>query len=195
MKFGFLRETDIMAQKAGVDTSTGLPRTGLEIYLSYIFPNCNDWIHDRPFGAIINGKKCLKRPDYRSESLKLIVEFDGLLHYQNPLNIINDVDNAKTYKQFGYKVVRIPYFIQMTKENVKRLFGVNIDSELFPNGICSFSVENKNTPAFLCIEGVKRMAKEFQMFPDVYEMEIANLLQYDDTLTGASVLSYFYQNS
>ena len=44
-------------------------------YLKVIFPNVNDWIHDKALGKI-NGVLCRKRPDYRSESLKMIVEFE-----------------------------------------------------------------------------------------------------------------------
>ena len=81
-KWGFLRETEESAKKAGVDPDTGLHRTGLEKYLKVIYPMVNDWIHDQSIpGLQVNGKVCRKRPDYRSETLKMIVEFDGLQHY------------------------------------------------------------------------------------------------------------------
>lgn len=194
MDFGFLRETEEMAQKAGKDIRTGICRTGLETYLSLIFPDCKDWIHDKPLGEIINGKKCMKRPDYRSESLRLIVEFDGLLHYQKPTSVISDQQNSILYQSVGYTVVRIPYFIQLTKTNVEKLFGIRCDVELFPENVCSLCVENENTPAFLCIEGIKRMAREFRKFPDKYNMEIKHLENEDDKMTGTRILSYFYQN-
>ncbi|MDD7704413.1 hypothetical protein, partial [Campylobacter sp.] len=73
-KWGYLRETSQIAQMAGLDKATGLHRTGLDEYLKVIFPNVNDWIHDKALGEI-NGVLCRKRPDYRSESLKMIVEF------------------------------------------------------------------------------------------------------------------------
>lgn len=106
-RWGFLRETQESAVKAGIDSATGLHRTGLEEYLKVIFPDINDWVHDHPIGEI-NGKKHRIRPDYRSEALKIIIEFDGLLHYTNPLNIIKDKTNTTVYEQGGYKVVRIP---------------------------------------------------------------------------------------
>lgn len=46
-KFGFLRENKEKALKAGIDTETGLCRTGLDEYLNVIFPNINDWVHDK----------------------------------------------------------------------------------------------------------------------------------------------------
>ena len=41
-KWGFLRETTALANKAGIDKATGLHRTGLEKYLKVIFPQTND---------------------------------------------------------------------------------------------------------------------------------------------------------
>ena len=87
--WGFLRETAEKAEVAGLDADTGLCRTGLEEYLKEIFPNTTDWIHDKIIkGMIVDGKQSRIRPDYRSESLKLIIEFDGLQHYQNPEKIL-----------------------------------------------------------------------------------------------------------
>jgi len=79
-KWGYLRETKEKAIRDGLDPDTGLHRTGLEEYLAVIFPDTSDWIHDKSIKEI-NGLKCNYRPDYRSESLKLIVEFDGIFHY------------------------------------------------------------------------------------------------------------------
>ena len=55
-KWGFLRETNIQAHKAGKDRDTGLHRTGLEDYLKVIFPDVVDWIHDKSLG-IVNDTK------------------------------------------------------------------------------------------------------------------------------------------
>ena len=100
-KWGFLRETKEKAQKAGIDADTGMHRNGLDEYLAVIFPSVNDWIHDKGFAS--------KRPDFRSPSLKLIVEFDGLQHYTDPRKILQDQKNTEIYNNNGYKVVRIPY--------------------------------------------------------------------------------------
>ena len=168
-KFGFLRETKELAIKAGIDTATGLHRTGLEEYLQIIFPNINDWVHDKTIPVeLTNGKKCLKRPDYRSETLKMIVEFDGTPHYMNPDVIIKDKETTTYYTSLGYKVVRIPYFIQLTNEVVEILFGVKVKEPLFPTGIASLSSIGRNTPAYLCIMGIERMKEDFKKFPEQY---------------------------
>lgn len=83
-KWGYLRETKEAAKKAGIDSKTGLHRTGLEEYLATIFFG-EEWVHDK----CVPGLKRKIRPDYRCERLKLIVEFDGLPHYKNP-NIIKN---------------------------------------------------------------------------------------------------------
>lgn len=163
-KWGYLRENREDAKKAGMDSETGLYRTGLEEYLEVIFPDTMDWIHDKQLG-IINGKHYRQRPDYRSETLKLIVEFDGLPHYKDPEIIFKDEENNHLYESLGYKVVRIPYFILLSNEAVKTLFGVEIEEPLFDETKPSLGISGKNTPAFLCPLGIYRMAKEFIKFP------------------------------
>lgn len=173
-KWGFLRETQKSAIKAGIDEATGIHRTALSDYLSVIFPDTTDWIHDKQIGEI-NGKKLTIRPDFRSESLKLIIEFDGLQHYNNPVNIIKDEQYTSEYVNGGYKVVRIPYFIQITNEVVRTMFNVEVAEKLFDPNVPSMSIAGKNTPAFLCVEGVRRMAKELKMYPSQLEVNVSAL--------------------
>lgn len=99
-KWRFLRETTELAEKAGIDKDTGLIRTGLDEYLKVIFPNTTDWIHNKAFGEH-NSQKYKIPPDYRSDSLKLIVEFDGLPHYKNPAVIEKDKKIKKSMKVMG----------------------------------------------------------------------------------------------
>ena len=128
IKWGFLRETEALAKRAGIDKDTGLHRTGLEIYLKVIFPKIDDWIHDKALG-MVNGTLYRSRPDYRSEELKLIIEFDGLQHYTKPDIIEKDLKTTELYINLGYKVVRIPYFIQLTNKAVKTLFDVDVPDQ------------------------------------------------------------------
>ena len=129
--------------------------------MSVIFPEINDWVHDKITGIIIDGKEYKGRPDYRSEDLKMIVEFDGLPHYTNPDIILKDTYKDELYKEYGYKVVRIPYFIQLSNEVVYNLFGVKVQEKLFDEKIPSLSIKSRNTPAFLCPMGIRRMAIDF----------------------------------
>lgn len=161
-EFGFLRETKEEAIKAGIDKETGLKRTGLDEYLEVIFPDVDDWVHDKEIPDVyVGGKKYRGRPDYRSEKLKMIIEFDGLPHYQNPDIIIKDEEKNIIYNEFGYTVVRIPYFIQLTNKVIKRLFNVEIEEEMFPEGVSSLGVAGRATPAYLCPMGITKMALDF----------------------------------
>lgn len=188
-KLGFLRETQKDAKKAGIDKEQNIERTGLEIYLKIIFPEIDDWIHDQTVPNLMdNGKKSKVRPDYRSEKLKMIVEFDGLPHYQNVDTIINDEKKDKIYVTNGYKVVRIPYFIQLTNEVVYQLFGVKVKEQLFNPSIPSLGINGRYSPAFLCPLGITRMAKDFIKFPQQYEVNKNYLKQFDDKYTGLSYL-------
>lgn len=192
-KWGFLRETNAMAKEAGIDRDTGLHRTGLEDYLRVIYPNTHDWIHDKALGKI-NGTLYRSRPDYRSEQLKLIIEFDGLPHYTNPDIIEKDIKNTDLYTSFGYNVVRIPYFIQLTKKAVRELFHVDLSENLFNEQVSSLGIKGRNTPAYLCPAGIKRMAEEFKRFPDQYKTNLDFLKKQNDIFkTGVDILESEYE--
>jgi hypothetical protein len=193
-KLGFLRETNTLAKKAGIDKDTGLHRTGLEDYLKVIFPITDDWIHDKALG-IVNGKTYRSRPDYRSEKLKLIIEFDGIQHYTKPDIIEKDLRTTELYENFGYKVVRIPYFIQLTQKAVKTLFDIDVHEELFDETISSLGIQGHNTPAYLCPAGLIRMALEFRKFPEQYKTNIEFLKKQNDPFrSGVEFLENEYNN-
>ena len=188
-KWGFLRETTEAAIKAGIDRGTGVHRTGLNEYLKVIFPDVDDWVHDKILGLTVNNKVCRKRPDYRSEKLKMIVEFDGIQHYTMPDRIKNDVLSTKFYESLGYKVVRIPYFIQLTNKAVKYFFNVDVKEPLFNENIHSMDKNDRNTPAFLCGAGVLRMIEEFKHHPEQYRVNKEFLIsQNDQFLTGVDLI-------
>jgi len=66
---------------------------------------------------------CRYRPDYRIENKKLIFEFDGPFHYSNTEQIVNDINKDSIYTKMGYKVIRIPYYIQMDSNTYSILGG------------------------------------------------------------------------
>ena len=191
-EWGYLRETTADAKKAGVDHATGLHRTGLNEYLATIFPNIKDWVHNKEVGKVLEGKKLRTRPDYRSESRMLIVEFDGVQHYSKPDVIRKDVVNTNNYRRLGYKVVRIPYFIQLTNDVVKQLFNVDVEDPLFDGQYASLGA-TRGSPAYLCPAGLERIAAEFTKFPQQYSVNLKALKDCnDDIMTGASLLEAAY---
>lgn len=172
--WGYLRETTEAAQKAGIDSETGLHRTGLDEYLKAIFPDVDDWVHDKSIGEL-NGVKTRKRPDYRSDSLKLIVEFDGLPHYTSPVKIYDDLETTRLYEATGWKVVRIPFFIQLTNAAIEQLFGVRVSQPMFNPKYPSLTIKGGSTPAFLCPMGIDRMIYELSKFPEQYKTNVEYL--------------------
>ena len=195
IKFGYLRETQEQADKAGIDIDTSVIRTGLDTYLKIIFPEINDWVHDCKFDNIKELSR--KRPDYRSEELKLIIEFDGLPHYTSPLQILKDSERTRLYESYGYKVIRIPYFIQLSNEVVKELFNRDVKEPLFDDNIPSLTIHSQATPAFLPLCGIKRMAQEFKKFPKQYLTNLTylkNLPSDFNFINGVELLENEYNN-
>lgn len=185
-KGAYIRETREMAEKAAKLSPESI-FIGLEDYLPFLYTG-RSWIHDKPFGKR-GGQSYRIRPDYLCEEEKLIIEFDGLQHYTNPLNIRKDRENQTIYESFGYKVIRIPYFINLTTDVVKEMFGISTHGNLFDPSLPSMSVKWQNTPAFCCVEGIRRMAEEFKRYPQQYEVNIQQLeADNDEALSGASLL-------
>ena len=189
-KWTWLREKLTGDNEKDIDPITGWRRTPFEKYRDVIFPEVDDWIHIR---------KCPgtnSYPDFRSETLKMVIEVDDPLHYTNPAKILDDRKKDIQYRALGYEVVRIPYFIQLTNQAVKQLFHRDVSEPLFNPLLPSLFAELTNTPAFLCPAGLLRMAHEFHAFPDQYEVNVKFLENeaQPQELTGVQLLRYFYEH-
>jgi hypothetical protein len=140
-------------------------------YLKIIFPETNDWIRDKK----IENTKYRFRPDYRSESLKLVIEFNGYNHYTNPKRIIDDFKKYDKIIELGYKVIVIPYFVQISSEMIKFYFNKDIKiKQNYPNGF----IDKKATlPSFYCTLGVKRFIKELKSLPNKIRNDIIKSLK------------------
>ena len=89
-----------------------------------------------------NSKKVGMKPDYFIEKLGLIFEFDGPIHYQNTFKILKDrikYGNLDSIELNGkpkiLRVIRIPYYWQLTRDVAKYIFRglVKHFSERLPN--------------------------------------------------------------
>ena len=169
-KWGFLRETTEAAIKAGIDRGTGLHRTGLNEYLKVIFPDVDDWVHDKAFPNM------RIRPDYRSDTLKLIVEFDGLPHFTSRDTYLKDIEKTKKYESEGYKVVRIPLYINLTTKVINTMFDLKLTQPFFDKDISPF---NENfQPNCFCLSGLNRMAKDFLSISPEQIQTMMNSIKY-----------------
>lgn len=104
-----------------------LTEAQLEHLLNIVFPITKDWVHNKP----VLGKF---KPEYCSHSLKLVIEFDGYSHYTEVNSILLDERKDILFIQNGYKVVRIPYFVQLTGEVARHLFNIDVSINSNYNG-------------------------------------------------------------
>ena len=125
--------------------------------LKKIFPEHN-FIHDK----VVPSSGVKTRPDYRNDDLKLIVEFDGDQHYRSASKIKKELTKNNNYGKMGYKVVRIPYFIQLCKPVIKHLFNVEFEYDQdFPHGFIS---DKAILPADYCELGILKFINDLKRF-------------------------------
>lgn len=180
--FGSLREKNANRDKG---------ESSLKEWLEYIFPG-DDIVYDSSIPKEIWSDRCDKysnvevkyerfRPDARIESLGVVIEFNGPDHYRVPSVMLQDANKEVICKQLGYKVVQIPYFVQLNPETVKYYFDVEItDGCDLPSGFYSTSGKdidlNPYMPACFCSMGWNRFTYELKQLPEITRYEIINSL-------------------
>ncbi len=103
-----------------------------------LFEIINTFIPEKENGKI-QVRKTLKKlgleaksniePDYFIESLGLVFEFDGPNHYTDSFKVMKDERKfkglehiRKNGKNFNIRIIRIPYYLQLTKDVAKFIF-------------------------------------------------------------------------
>lgn len=112
-----------------------------------------------------------KRPDFRNDNLKLIVEFNGDRHYLNNKTQKSDNEKFIKYSEMGYKVISIPYFIQLSHDIIKLLFNIDIEwTQQYPHG---FIHDKVTLPVDYNYYGVQRFKDDLKKFniiaPDIIQ--------------------------
>lgn len=122
----------------------------LRFYIQYFF-----------FGNDIIFNKQLKDTKYRPDILiperKLVIEFDGPTHYTDNNVILNDELRDKTMQELGYTIIRIPNFIQFTKNEMQYLFKNYIifpDDTVYSNFPHGFWNKKVTLPSSFCTRGI-----------------------------------------
>lgn len=147
-----------------------LTEKNLGTILDELFPN-NDFIHDK---SVPNSSNKRRRPDYRSDDRKLIIEFDGDSHYCKAQRIKSDTEKDHDYNSLGYRVFRIPYFLQITTPLLKEIFEENIPfTQRYKNG---FIDSNAVLPADYCELGIQLFKQDLKRF-SYHADEIIDSLQ------------------
>jgi len=104
----------------------------------------------------------------------VICEFDGYHHYQDAFTIKRDMEKDIIAKNLGYKVVRFPYWIQLTSETLKIFFGLDVEiTQDFPHGFIS---KKALLPASFCELGVDRFLKELIALPENIKNDVLKSL-------------------
>lgn len=173
--------------------------------LEYLYPETS-WIHNKVIPKDIV-KERLKgsehedgmyeyllkrkfRADYRSEELSIVVEFDGISHYQSSEVMWNDISKTLYYESLGYTFIQIPYFVQPTIEIIKQYFNKDIEESLTEkmNGFNIDGVKlNRNLPSSFSEDGVRRFMTEFINFDEKVQDEVLFTLYQNYSLVGNSM--------
>ena len=115
------------------------------------------------------------RPDHRFIKEKVIIEFDGIQHYQNIHNIKVDRLKDEIYREMGYKIIRIPFYVQPSSETLKYYFDIEKELQLqYPHG---FIIYDSKPPTNFCSLGLDRFIYEFIKFPQSVKVDIVKSLR------------------
>ncbi|HRI18477.1 MAG TPA: hypothetical protein PL196_08155, partial [Burkholderiaceae bacterium] len=97
-----------------------------------------------------------------ASSGKVAVEFDGDEHYRHSLKIKVDREKDGYARDDGYRVVRMPYWVQLTTETLKYYFDLDANIvQNFPHGF----ITTKVFPASYCEMGIDRFRRELDALP------------------------------
>jgi hypothetical protein len=111
---------------------------------------------------------------YRLANKTTVVEFDGDAHYRDPLKIKVDVEKDAVAKSLGYKVVRVPYWVQLTSETLLHYFELEAEIEQdFPHGF----IKTKLFPASFCELGAERFSREMVDLPETVRTAVCQSLR------------------
>ena len=134
-----------------------LTESKLGEYLKVIFPGI-DFIYNR---RLLNSK-ILIRPDYQSEQLKLVVNFDGFQHYSDVSRCLSDEKLKAECCRLGYRLVRIPYFVQFDTQAIKSLFSKDmVFNQVYEHGFIS---KICLLPANYCELGLIQFKEDLETF-------------------------------
>ena len=77
-----------------------------------------------------------------------------------------DAKRDKCYKDKGYKLIRIPYFVQLSAEVIEYYFNKKVVKfkQIYPHG---FIKDNVILPVDFCEKGIERFKNEMQVFKQI----------------------------
>jgi hypothetical protein len=112
--------------------------------------------------------------------MKIIIEFDGDSklningHYSSAKVILNDYKKDEVYKAMDWKIIRIPYFVQISTNSIYDLFGIKEIKveQIYPHG---FWDEKARLPADFNELGIQRFENDLKRLPSIRQDIIESL--------------------
>lgn len=148
--------------------------TSLRVYLGEIIPEA-DLQFDIQIPKdiqISRGASSVRRfrPDVRWEQRGLIVEFDGIDHYKEVRQILADRDRDEWMRDLDYEVIRIPYWMTMSRENIQWRFGIDVGHDMCELHYGTFGSPANDyglsiSPLSMCRLGYERFLSEARQLP------------------------------
>lgn len=135
------------------------------IFKKYISPI--NWL-----GAEVTLPSSKRRFDFGfiNDGIKTLVEFDGAQHYTDALQIKIDREKDLLALRNNYKLIRIPYWVQLTSETLNYYFSIKHDVfQSYPHG---FIDDKAILPASFCELGVYRFYDEYTKLPKSIQLSI-----------------------
>ena len=136
----------------------------------------------------IDGK--IRKPDFIIElDNPVIVEFDGWQHFTKCEQAFKDLKYDDYFSILSnYKTIRLPYFIQPTKEVIKFLFkeiirDTNFNSDFSNNFPHGFIHPKALCPGDFCFLGLFRFLKDMKSFPIEVKNQVKKSLKMRSTLS------------
>lgn len=115
------------------------------------------------------------RPDYRCDTLSLIIEMHGFHHYCSPQQIYGDDKKDKDWHiALGYRIVRIPYFVQMCDGLISMVTKGHVKTYR-QKWLHGFIGDKVLLPANFCERGVQRFKQDLEIYSFAKEEIIQSL--------------------
>lgn len=136
----------------------------------------SEWAGDTNVAAQVKVAGTRMRSDFevRREGTIYVVEFEGDTHYRDANVIYRDNIKAGIQKGEGKKVVKIPYFVQLTSQTFEHFFESEFDVESdFPHGF----ITTKVLPASFCPIGYAAAKVLFEALPNNVRDDILGSLK------------------
>lgn len=149
-----------------------------------------EWIPQKKYKYDPGNKRKHYQTDCASEKLKTVLEYEGPPHYRDVWKGKKDEERKQFFIDMGYKFLRWPYYLQLTKDVAKHFFENSYSDEKYQKAIIDIYKtdrpelvlspglhESEHTPANFTSFGVRRFMKELDELPKSAKAQVAESLR------------------